>query len=253
MLFYMIFQMAVMFIIAVGLKMFGNNMDVEAFMNHNALLLASISNILTIILLVICYKIQGKKLRGEIRFIPVKPKQYVSPCAAAFLFSLLFSLITYGMNFENASQIEAGAEYYSAILPWLGTVIQVISLLIISPVTEEIIFRGLILTALQRRCHNTAAILLSGLFFGLIHFMAGGMVLTAGATGMGIIFGIIFVETKSLLPVILAHGIANTADFIIALLSPLTKTAQYTLTAVLALLCSFIAIQFMRKHIIKTV
>lgn len=247
MLFYMLFQIVIISMIAMGLQVFGGNVDVESFMNRNTLLLASVSNILTIVLLVILFKIRGKSLQKTINMKSIKGNEYILPCALAFLFSMVFSLMIYHINLNNAMQIKTSVAYYATILPGLGIILQIIALLIISPIAEEIIFRGLILTVLQEHYHNIIAIALSGLFFGMIHCMAGGIVLIAGATAMGIIFGMIYVKTKSLLPAIAAHSIANTVDFIIALLPGLSDVVRYALIAVLGLLFVFILRLFMKK------
>lgn len=158
---------------------------------------------------------------------------------------MAFALITYRMDFANAQQISDSAKYYSDIFPGLGIAMQIIALLIVSPITEEIICRGLILTRIQRNFNDTIAVLLSGLLFGIIHLAAGGAVLAAGAFVMGIIFGIICVKTKSLLPAIISHSIANVPDFFIAMLPDLSKSMQYLLielflTAFLVLMYLFV-------------
>lgn len=218
MLFYIIFQMVIMSIVAVITQVLNKNADIEKFMSNNAMILANISNVLTLLLIGLFFKIRNKSLHKEIKLKPVELKEYILPCTAAFIFSMLFSLITYNINFGNTALIDSGSKFYSSTLPWLGIVLHIVTLLIISPITEEIIFRGLILTAMQKQFNDIIAIIFSGLFFGLIHFMAGGVVLVLGATFMGLIFGIIYVKTKSLLPVIAAHAIANTVDFILEIL-----------------------------------
>lgn len=228
-LFYMMFQMVFMSVIAIILQAVDSSLDMEAFMGRHTMLLACASNILTVLALILLFRIRKKSLLREINLKPVKPKSYILPCIAAFTCSMVFSLFTYSMSFNNAAGISSGVEYYSGILPGLGGVIQAVTLLIVSPVTEEIIFRGLILTALQKRFHWVIAVLVSGLLFGLIHFMAGGTVLVLGATVMGIVLGVSFVKTKSILPAIMGHVAANMADFAIAVLPPLDNMARYIL------------------------
>ena len=56
---------------------------------------------------------------------------------------------------------------------------------------------------------------MSSVLFGIMHFMAGGIVLVIGATLMSLLFGYIFYKFKSLWVCILSHAVANLPDFIL--------------------------------------
>lgn len=71
---------------------------------------------------------------------------------------------------------------------------------------------------MKRRLILQRILIISALLFGISHIMAGGVILLAGSLIVGIILGIIFVKTKSLLPAIIAHVFANLQDFILSLL-----------------------------------
>ncbi len=248
-LFYMIFQVIVMSLIAIVIaNLKGNMNEVESFMNNNVLGLTILTNIFTILIILLFFKVRKKKLLHEINIKAVSINKYVLPCISAFCFSSVFALLTYNMNFENAIQIKSSVEYYSSILPYLGTVLQIIALLLVSPITEEVICRGLILTTLQKKYSNIIAVILSSLLFGVIHIMAGGILLVIGAIIMGSIFGIIYVKSKSLLPAIVAHIVANIPDFIIALLPRISPTMQYFLIIVFAIIFGLTIYKFITKE-----
>lgn len=77
---------------------------------------------------------------------------------------------------------------------------------VIVPLKEELVFRGLIYPPLRRAYGRSRGILLTALFFGMMHFdlirflplFLGGAVLTW-----------LYEKTKSLWPAIIAHGIWN--------------------------------------------
>ena len=86
----------------------------------------------------------------------------------------------------------------------------VIGICIAAPVAEEMLFRGVILHAL-RPYGNGFAILISALFFGLIH---GNFSQAPGAFVIGIALGIVTLRTRSLLPAIFIHLVNNTISVV---------------------------------------
>lgn len=73
-------------------------------------------------------------------------------------------------------------------------------------ISEELIFRGLVLCGFLSRFRPTAAIALTALLFGLIHIIPL-QVLTASITGL--LLGYLVVRTGSIYPAIVAHIVTN--------------------------------------------
>lgn len=96
-----------------------------------------------------------------------------------------------------------------------GTIMMVVNLLIIAPMAEEIALRGIVYTRIEKTTNAVTAIIVSSVFFGLMHLMAGGIILMIGATLMSLVFGYIFHKSKSLWVCIIAHAVANLPDFIL--------------------------------------
>lgn len=86
--------------------------------------------------------------------------------------------------------------------PWLSVFLVVI----FAPVTEEILFRGLILRGLLSRMSAPAAIGTSALLFALVHVNPWQFI---GPLALGVLFGWWYVRTRSLLPCILGHAVNN--------------------------------------------
>ena len=78
--------------------------------------------------------------------------------------------------------------------------------LIVAPLTEELLVRGLILRGFLSRYSVRKAILASALFFGLMHFYPWNFI---GPTIAGILFAWWFIETRSILPCFLGHALFN--------------------------------------------
>ena len=237
-LYYVLFQMITMSLIAscfAAASAVTDPVEINDFVNRHALVFTILSNLFSLLFLFLIFRLRGKNFAQEIGFRKVNIHTLILPVFGAFCFSMAFALVTYHMSFTNAGLITDSKSYLSGIFPGLGTMVQVAALLIVSPLAEEIIFRGLILTRLQRSFPDLAAILLSGLLFGIIHAAAGGI-------------GVISVKTKSLLPAILAHSAANVADFVIALLPELSRGIPYALTAVFLLIFAVVMGRFLKQN-----
>ncbi|MBQ4353473.1 MAG: CPBP family intramembrane metalloprotease [Clostridia bacterium] len=85
------------------------------------------------------------------------------------------------------------------------TVLRVLSLLVIYPVTEEILFRKLFYGEL-RLMHPVFGVVAQALMFAIVHHTVGGMIY---ALASGIVLGILCEQTGRLRAVIAAHCIIN--------------------------------------------
>ncbi len=81
-----------------------------------------------------------------------------------------------------------------------------IVLVVVAPLTEELLFRGLILHGLMQRYGTVPAVLLSTLLFALVHVNPYQF---ASAITMGVFLAWLFVRTRSLWPCIIAHALFN--------------------------------------------
>jgi len=86
---------------------------------------------------------------------------------------------------------------------------------IIAPVFEEILFRGILLRGLLQNNKNPfLAILLSAFLFGLAHMNPWQFL---GAGLLGVVFGFVYYRTKSLWICIFLHALNNTVSFLMML------------------------------------
>lgn len=84
----------------------------------------------------------------------------------------------------------------------------IISSLILAPIFEETIFRGVLLRGLLTRYSPLFSVLFSSLLFALIHINISQII---PALLLGLLFGLIFVKTHSLLLTGFLHFVANLA------------------------------------------
>lgn len=90
----------------------------------------------------------------------------------------------------------------------------IFALSIVAPVTEECLFRGVILQGFRQQYRPLSAILLSSLLFAVFHLNPWQM---ASAFLIGLLFGWFTVATGSLLPGICGHAAANALPWLVGL------------------------------------
>lgn len=96
-------------------------------------------------------------------------------------------------------------------------VVTVISAVVLAPVVEELLFRGLVQPALARKLGSQwKAILLTGLFFGIIHVPLYQTM--PALVFFGIVLGYAYAKTRSLTLVILIHAVFNAKTILWSLL-----------------------------------
>ncbi len=123
---------------------------------------------------------------------------------------LLTPVVLLFPSLAEASQQQQ--EQFVEIMPTDNNAIAAFLLLAVA-IHEEVLFRGLLLTYLRRLLGSwVAAIALSSMLFGLLHFTQGPLVFVP-ITLLGCAFSITFVLSRSLLPVIVAHFFFNLIQF----------------------------------------
>lgn len=88
----------------------------------------------------------------------------------------------------------------------------ILMLVVLAPVMEEVLFRGILLESVRSKHSAGRAIVVSALMFGVIHLIPQQVV---NAFAIGLILGYIYVRTESLWPVIVIHALNNAMAYVI--------------------------------------
>ncbi len=88
----------------------------------------------------------------------------------------------------------------------------ILMLVVLAPVMEEVLFRGILLESVRSKHSAGRAIVVSALMFGVIHFIPQQVV---NAFVIGLILGYIYVRTESLWPVIVIHALNNAMAYVV--------------------------------------
>ena len=100
----------------------------------------------------------------------------------------------------------------------------VLSVVVIPPIVEEMMFRGMILQGL-RRFGDGFAVFASAALFGLYH---GNLAQTVFAFLCGLVLGFVVIRTDSLLPAILIHAVNNASAVAVQMVERYQGTDQAT-------------------------
>ena len=150
------------------------------------------------------------------------------------LFSVATGLLSFYLLFLVAPEytqqlLESLSESpESSSLPVFNQLLRTVNLVVIAPIVEEFIFRGIILHRLAAKWNVPIAVWVSSIIFGLLHPNPLGI----GAVGMA--WALIYLKTKSLIVPIVAHAMNNGIVAISQFLSPTLTQETESLTKLTA-------------------
>ncbi|HIT32500.1 MAG TPA: CPBP family intramembrane metalloprotease [Candidatus Enterenecus stercoripullorum] len=174
-----------------------------------ALPMTLISNLLTLAFLAVFFLARRKHVFQQVQLRPVPVLEAMGATSAA---PLLYAAVTLALAFLPAAWM---ADYAQASVALNNTgLLPFLSVALAAPVTEEVVFRGLIQSRLARALPGWPAVLLSALMFALCH---GQPVWMGYAFVLGLVLGVMAWRAGSILPSILTHIVFNTIGQILSL------------------------------------
>lgn len=162
--------------------------------------LVLVSGVLTVLVLWVFFAIRKKKLCREAQIHRLNWKGILMfgllGIAISFCVSFCLSLLPIPESvMEEYMEQASGLEQGSVWLRLLATVI-------VGPIVEELVFRGLVQSRLRKAMKPAVAILLTSVAFGLLH---GQPLWMAYTIVFGVILGIVAEKAKSITPAIMIH------------------------------------------------
>ena len=171
------------------------------------------------------------------RILPGPDKRVIRLCYVTVLAisaSILVNVIAQSTGFTKTSESFAKTASTQFSLPlWLGIIVYGL----ITPVTEEIVHRGIIYNRLRRYFNLPIAIIAGSLLFGISH---GNLVQLVYATVMGIFICCIYERYGSFVYPVLFHCISNTAVYTFMSI-PYLRTAVFSALGIALEACLTIA------------
>ncbi|WP_086756481.1 CPBP family intramembrane glutamic endopeptidase [Nostoc sp. 106C] len=151
------------------------------------------------------------------------------PMVGLVLLIILFSLSAYLVSFyllslaaptfvESVMRQVATSPSARTTSPPFYNLLAAIVYIVVAPITEEFLFRGIILQRWASKWGIQTALVVSGLLFGILHANVLGLTL------FGIIMGVLYIKTRTLIVPIACHAFNNSLAVGMGLLSSGSKT-----------------------------
>ncbi|MBC2582819.1 CPBP family intramembrane glutamic endopeptidase [Clostridium sp. DJ247] len=120
-----------------------------------------------------------------------------------------------------------------------------ISILFVAPIFEEAIFRGIILEQLSKRYTPMLSIIVSSALFSFFHL---NLIQFVNVFFLGVLSGIVYLKTNSLIPCIFLHFINNGYAFMIGVL-PWIYSDKFSITRLIIGILVLILSVFVFKNV----
>ena len=232
-LLFMVVQMVVMSLFVMALPNAMPNMQIVAMAVFNLLYLACIFLI---------FRLKKKNIWQKLNVLKVP----ISSSVLAFFIGLLFSFgYDMGMAAFASPALQSSMEQQVEMGFGMGVPMAVLVMVLLQPVSEEVLFRGLIMKRLANNMPQPVALLISALLFGALHVVAGLYLVPITFLG-GLLFGYIFYKSRSLVGAILAHAGAN-ASGILEKFLPNAKGGNVIVCVLSLAICAVMLYAFSRN------
>lgn len=176
------------------------------------------------------FKICGLKKTGPLNI-------GLSSILGASMGVFIMLVLTYINYVFPLEKISSGYEELMEIVMSGNFIIVFITVGVMGPIVEEIIFRGLILSELKRVIPIQAAIIIQAFLFGAYHMnLLQGMY----AFVIGIVLGLVMVKTRSLWTAIFVHIFFNSINVILNKVLVNVSEEQFESYQLLIFLSSFV-------------
>lgn len=144
---------------------------------------------------------------------------WLGPVLQVGLWVALVPLVWLGGETENQRLVEDLEESTASVLP---VALFILGAVVIAPVAEETLYRGLLLRALLRRVSPASAVFVSSLVFASVHFLGDPNAFRTlpALTALGVVLGVKALRTGSLSVPILIHAGFNLTTTVLVLLTP---------------------------------
>lgn len=207
------------------------------------------SSVLTIAAILFIHTYIGHDIRNE--FIPWTCKWKWAPImiVATLCGMFCFNVLTEEMQLEDMTeQMMQGMS---------SRLLGIVSIVITGPIAEEVVFRGAVIgTMLHHGIRPWIAIIVSALLFAIVHFNPAQ---TPFAFIIGILFAILYIKSKSIIPSTVCHILNNGISVILMNIfhdqsnTTLTEvcggpTVTYLLVAITATICLSLYYYYWKKR-----
>lgn len=185
--------------------------NTEEYLQNHVLVILFISGLITLFLLFFVDKQEkNRKNVNEWHFIDEKNMMLLcllGVCTAGGLGRLVHTVC------DLFSSTDGGYAVVYETFQNNPEIFQLLTLCIVAPITEEVVFRGMMYRRLKEYVDITAAVLLDALFFGIFH---GNLIQGVYAVLLGILLCFVREKCRSMIAPVLLHMSCNTIAFVMS-------------------------------------
>ena len=189
-----------------------------------------ISAVLTLLIYFIVEKVKKSSIFKEADIKPATGKQIGLSVVGALgaMFFMNFMLTILPIPQDLLGDLTSGVSKLTSYPFWQA----ILANALLIPIMEEVLFRGYIISRLEKAMPSIVAALISSVVFGICH---GGLVWAIWAFLLGMFICVVRIKSRSIVPGIIIHIIMNTYAMVVSyfpVLENITYPVMYTLTAV---------------------
>lgn len=198
-------------------------------------MISLISNLLTILIVCLIQQIRRRSPVQEFNLRPVN----LFRCPTFLVFGVALNVFVSGtLSFLPLpeSVLEAFEDQYAVLYGDTPLALEILSIAVITGITEEIIFRGLVNSRLSRGMKTGTGILVSSIIFGLAH---GALLAVVYSALLGLLFSVMYEKFHSVIPSILCHVAFNATSYLLEAIGERWMTPLYIFSIAAVLFCAY--------------
>lgn len=162
------------------------------------------------------------------------------------LMAISITMFSCSVVYLTASKFESYDKVSESLSSAHGSILAMVSVVILIPMFEEILFRGLIFNELRKNINIYVAIIIQAIIFAVFH---GNLLQGIYTFILGVILSLLYMWTKSLWANILCHIVYNLfGTIIVPVLLYFTHSFVYGYMAIGLIGTSIVLINMFKKH-----
>lgn len=218
----------------------GMLIDITEKVNSQTVLILLISNLLTILVICLLFRLMKKKPMEEMNVRYVNPFRIPTFALLGAALNVFVSVTISFIPFPE-SIVEAFNTQYSSMYGG-NLALEVLSIAVVTGITEELVFRGIAMKRLVPAVGKWGAIIISAVIFGLAH---GTPIAILYATALGVLFGYICSSYHSVSMCIVCHVFFNLTSYLLPADNDRAMLALYIMSIAVIVFCVYRA--FIRR------
>lgn len=204
----------------------------------NTTMILFISNLLTVFILCVIFRMRGRDPRAEVSAYTVNPFRIPTFALYGLVLNVFVSITLSYLPLSDSliEQFNASYESISTFSTPLELAFTILSVAVVTGIAEELVFRGAAMKRLIPVFGKGVSVVITALIFGMSH---GTPIAMGYAFIIGLLFGYMYVSYGSIVPSLVCHIFFNLTSYILPYAPDYTIIFIYIISASLLILLSY--------------